>query len=297
MQAGRHPDDEHPRQTGHEQVLAGKGQAVGEVAGIEGLYGGRLQQEAFPEEQGQQDGLALGHGGGGWHGGASGGWPRRGRGRGGGGRGRQQVGPARQEHGKEPAHEGQTLPGKGGGRAADGGVAVRAPAPDAPARAVAVPPEPPVGQAEIALAVHGQQFALQTHCLPRQREDGGLFPCPGGIPGEGGLCLAVGPFQAQIGQADAQALIRQGAHIVHPGFQHGPVAGGDALLVQTLQEGGRGKIGQQGPGRGAAQQGDGAGQQQAGEAPQPAVRHQDAKTRAKRGSWPACRQQAQQPAE
>ena len=166
MQAGRHPDDEHPRQTGHEQVLAGKGQAVGEVAGIEGLYGGRLQQEAFPEEQGQQ----------GWPcPGARGrrmAWgrqrrmapkgPRQRRG----GRGRQQVGPARQEHGKEPAHEGQTLPGKGGGRAADGGVAVRAPAPDAPARAVAVPPEPPVGQAEIALAVHGQQFALQTHCLP-----------------------------------------------------------------------------------------------------------------------------------
>ena len=61
MQMGRQPDDEHPRQTGHEQVLPGKGQTVGKVAVIEGFYGGRLQQEAFPEEQGQQDGLALGH--------------------------------------------------------------------------------------------------------------------------------------------------------------------------------------------------------------------------------------------
>lgn len=300
MQTGRQPDDEHPRQTGHEQVLPGKRQTVGKVSGIEGPYGGRLQQEAFSEEQGQQDGLALGHRCRGWRGRRGGRGLRRGCGRqtgGGSSRGRQECLSARQEHGKEFPYEFQTLLGKGGGSAVDGGLPARAPAPDAPAGTVAVPPEAPVGEAEVALIVHRQQLALQAYRLARQREDGGLFPCPGEAAGKAGQKLAVRLSQVQVGQTDAQALFRQGAYIAHPGFQHGPVAGRRASFVQLLQHGGYRKSGQQGLGRDTAQQGDGTARQQAGESPQTAVRHQDAKTRAKRGSGPACRQQAQQPAE
>ena len=227
VQVSRQPDDEHPRQTGHEQMLSGKGQAVGKVAGIEGLDGGCFQQKAFPEEQGQQDGLALGHGSRGWRGGHGGG--RCGRSRnsrtGGGGSGRQKTVSARQEHGKELAYEFQTLAGKGGRRAIDGGLSARAPAPDAPAGTVTVPPETPVGEAEVALIVHGQQLALQAYRLSRQREDGGLLPCPGKVAGKADRRLLVRLLQLQVGQADAQALPRQGADIVHPGFQHRPVAG------------------------------------------------------------------------
>ena len=163
MHTGRQPDQEHPRQTGHEQMLSGKGQAVGKVAGVEGLYGGRLQQKAFSEEQGQQDGFALGHRCHGRRGRSGGRGLRRGcgrqtRGRSGGGR--QEGFPARQEHGKELPYEFQTLLGKGGGGAVDGGMTARASAPDAPAGTVAVPPEAPIGEAEVALIVHGQQFAL-----------------------------------------------------------------------------------------------------------------------------------------
>ena len=163
MHTGRQPDQEHPRQTGHEQMLSGKGQAVGKVAGVEGLYGGRLQQEAFSEEQGQQDGFALGHRCHGRRGRRGGRGLRRGCGRQTGGRsggGRQEGFPARQEHGKEFPYEFQTLLGKGGGGAVDGGLTARASAPDAPAGTVAVPPEAPIGKAEVALIVHGQQFAL-----------------------------------------------------------------------------------------------------------------------------------------
>ena len=299
MHTGCQPDQEHPRQTGHEQMLPGKGQTVGKVAGIEGLHGGRFQQEAFPEEQGQQDGLALGHRCRGRRGRRGDRELGRGCGRQTGGRsggGRQKIVPARQEHGKELSNEFQTLPGKGGGGAVDGGLTARAPAPDAPAGTVAVPPEAPIGEAEVALGIHGQQLALQANGLARQREGGGLLPCPGKVAGKMGQRLAVRLLQMQVGQADAQALFRQGAYIAHPGFQHRPVAGRGACLVQLFQHGRHGKSGQQGLGRDTAQQGDGTAHQQAGETPQTAVRHQDAKTRAKRGSGPACRQQAQQPA-
>ena len=251
---GRQPDEEHPCQTGHEQVLPGKRQTVGKIAGVEGFYGGRLQQEAFSEEQGQQNGLSLGHGNRRWHGGhGSGGCGRsRGSRTGGDSGGRQKAVLARQEHGKELSYEFQTLLRQGGEGAVDGGLAACAPAPDTPAGTVAVPPEAPVSEAEVALIVHGQQLALQAYRLARQREDGGLFPCPGEVAGKADWRLVVRLLQVQIGQADAQALFRQGAYIVHPGFQHRPVAGRGALLVQLFQHGGHRKSGQQGLGRDTA---------------------------------------------